>query len=80
MQCGIPVVCSDIPVLKEVVGNNGILRDPENYAGFAEDILELATNHELYSEMKKRSVKQAKNFSFKESILKLLRVFEELQN
>jgi len=80
MQCGIPVVCSDIPVLKEVVGNNGILRDPENYAGFAEDILELATNHELYSEMKKRSVKQSKNFSFKESILKLLRVFEELQN
>ena len=28
MQCGIPVICSDIPTLKEVVGDNGFLESP----------------------------------------------------
>ena len=75
MQCGIPVLCSNIPALKEVVGNNGFLKKPEDYNGFAEDILKLISNPELYEEMKIRSVSQAKKFSGEESINRLLDTF-----
>lgn len=80
MQCGIPVLCSNIPPLKEIVGNNGFLRSSEDYSGFAEDIIKLTYNSHLYSEMKGRSIEQAKKFSKDESLSKLLEVFNSLNN
>lgn len=78
MQCGIPVLCSDIPPLKEVVGSNGFLRNPEDYNGFAEDILKLISNPKLYDEMKIRSISQARKFSGEESVNRLLDIFYSL--
>lgn len=79
MQCGVPVLCSNIPPLKEVVGSNGFLRDPEDHNGFAEDIISLINNSELYSDMKQRSINQAKKFSPDESIAKLFEIFNDLK-
>jgi glycosyltransferase involved in cell wall biosynthesis len=80
MQCGIPVLCSDIPALKEVVGDNGFLRHPDDHNGFAEDIMKLINDTNLYSEMKLRSLKQAKLFSADESLNKLVTVFKNLKS
>ena len=79
MQCGIPVLCSDIPTLKEVVGNNGFLRHTDDFSGFAEDIMKLSNDPTLYSEMKSQAIKQAKLFSADESLNKLVTVFEHLK-
>jgi glycosyltransferase involved in cell wall biosynthesis len=78
MQCGTPVLASNSSSLKEVVGNNGFLRDPIDYQGFSDDIINLMSNPNLYAEMKQRSLEQAKKFSGKESINKLHNVFSKL--
>ena len=56
MQCGIPVLCSNIPALQEVVGNNGFLRNAEDYEGFADYIIKLLSDSRRYSEMKLCSI------------------------
>jgi glycosyltransferase involved in cell wall biosynthesis len=78
MQCGIPVLSSNSSSLKEVVGDNGFLRDPLDYQGFADDINNLISNPNLYAEMKQRSLEQAKKFCGKESIDKLHNIFSNL--
>jgi len=79
MRCGIPVLCSNIQALQEVVGNSGFLRDAEDYNGFAEDIMKLSNDPTLYSEMKLRSINQSKRFSADESLTKLFKIFEDLK-
>jgi len=79
MQCGVPVLCSNITALKEVVGNNGFLRDPEDYNGFAEDIIKLLKDPDIYSEMKVRSINQSKKFSIDEATDKLFQIIDELK-
>ncbi len=80
MQCGVPVLCSNIPPLKEVVGDNGLLREPNDHKGFSEDIMSLINNSELYSEMKHKSINQAKKFSTEESVAKLFEIFNDLKH
>ena len=79
MQCGIPVLCSNIPALREVVGTNGFLRDPQDYNAFADDITSLLKNPDLYAEMKVRSINQSKKFSFDESIKRLFQIINDIK-
>lgn len=79
MQCGLPVICSNITPLKEVVGDNGFLREPDDHKGFSEDIMRLMNNSELNAEMKQRSINQAKKFSQDESVTKLFEIFNDLK-
>ena len=79
MHCGIPVLCSNIPALREVVGTNGFLRDPQDYNAFADDITSLLKNPDLYAEMKVRSINQSKKFSFDESIKRLFQIINDIK-
>ncbi len=79
MQCGIPVLCSNIQSLQEVVGDNGLLRNAADYKGFADDILNLISDPKLYANMQKRSIDQAKKFSYEDSINKLKTIFNDLK-
>ena len=80
MQCGIPVLSSNIKPLMEVVAGNGFVHEPNDYSGYANDILKLLNDEQLYQEMKIRSIERAKYFSYEDSIKKLLEVFNELNN
>jgi len=77
MSKGIPVVVSNSSSLPEVVGSGGLLREPSDYAGFAEDILKLETQPELYSQMKKKALDQSKKFNIADETKKLIRTFNE---
>ena len=76
MQTGIPVLASKTSSLIEVVGEGGILHEPNNYEAFATDIERLLNETELYQEMKKKALLQAKNFSKEKSIKELIKVFQ----
>ena len=52
--CGCPVVASDIPPLREVLGESAPLRPLEDEAGMAEEILRLAVDREYRDEMRRR--------------------------
>lgn len=78
MQTGIPVLASKTSSLIEVVGEGGILHDPDNYEAFASDIERLLNDLNLYQEMKKKALLQAKNFSKEKSINALIKIFNSL--
>jgi glycosyltransferase involved in cell wall biosynthesis len=76
MQSGVPVLASNTSSLKEVVGEGGILHEPDNHEAFASDIERLLNDSEFYKEMKKKALLQARNFDKEKSLGELLKIFE----
>lgn len=77
MQSAIPVLSSNTPALVEVVGDGGLIHDPDDYAGFSDDILKLETDEKFYLHMKSKALEQSKKFSIKETTKKLVGIFNE---
>jgi glycosyltransferase involved in cell wall biosynthesis len=51
MACGLPVVASNSSSLPEIIGEHAILADPHNKNNFANAILTLSEDENLYSQM-----------------------------
>lgn len=64
MQCGAPVISSDATSLPEVVGEAGLYFDPHNPAQLAHRIREVLHSPELRADLCRRSVEQARKFSW----------------
>jgi len=78
MQCGIPVLSSNASSLEEVVGDGGIMHDPDDHVGFVEDILKLENNNDFYNLMKLKALENAKKFNIKETVEQLVQIFKEV--
>lgn len=78
MQSGIPVLTSNTSSLPEIVGEEGIMHNPNDYMAFAKDIKNLIENENFYKIMQKRAQEQAKKFSWEKSTTKLIQIFNNL--
>ncbi len=59
MACGTPVVATDIPATREMLGDAGVLVEPGNIGKLASSISEILTNEQLYRECAERGVKRS---------------------
>lgn len=75
MQLGIPVLSSNTSSLLEVVGEGGILHNPEDYLGFAKDICKMEKDSNFYNLLKKRALFQAGKFNITKETQKLVNIF-----
>ncbi|MEW6506542.1 MAG: glycosyltransferase family 1 protein [Bacteroidota bacterium] len=75
MNCGIPVLSSNTSAMLEVVGNGGILLDPDDHDSFVNEILKLENDEDFYSAMKRNALEQAKKFNLESSTKKLIDIF-----
>lgn len=80
MQTGTPVLTSNSSSLPEVVGEGGIMKDPDDAEGFASEIIRLADDDIYYKERKAEAIKQAKKFAGLNSAGELAKIFDELKN
>jgi glycosyltransferase involved in cell wall biosynthesis len=80
MQSGVPVLSSNTPALLEVVGEGGLLRNPNDYMGFVNDILALENDSALYSMMKLKALDQSKKFNIKTTTKLIVDVFDYVLN
>lgn len=64
MACGVPVVCSDIPALKEVASDKAIYFDPDNVDDIKDKLDKIMHNSELREQYQKKSLARAKDFSW----------------
>jgi glycosyltransferase involved in cell wall biosynthesis len=78
--CGLPVLCSDIPVFREVYKNFPLYAPPLNYKAFAENILKIISNEAKQEEMIQNGFNVIKNYKWEESSKKYLRVAKLLIN
>ena len=80
MACGCPVVVSDKSSLPEVIGNNGVLINPENVASIRNGIQKVLTNKNFAQELSTKGLIQAKKFSWKRCANKTLEILENTVN
>ena len=77
MSCGIPVICSDSSSIGEVVGDAGILVEPGDIGGFADNIIKIINDDSLRKELSCNSLKRAGKFSWEQTARKTLEVYKE---
>lgn len=75
--CGCPVICSDREPMREVSGGAALLRDVDDEAGFAADLLRL-TNPDERSRWSERGLLNAQRFTRDEMIARYVELYREL--
>jgi glycosyltransferase involved in cell wall biosynthesis len=64
LACGVPVVGSCVSSLPEVVGDAGILLDPDDVEGMTEALVCLIEDDNFYASLRARACQQAARFSW----------------
>jgi len=78
MACGTPVIVSDRGSLPEIVGDAGLIIDPDREDSIAGAIERLWDSETLRLEFREKGLRRAKDFSWEETARGTLRVYEEL--
>ena len=68
MACGVPVITSSSSSLPEVVGDAGILVDPDDIDGLAEAMRRLSQDEDFRHRLGKRSLRRAAQFSWDKTV------------
>lgn len=75
MACGCPVVSSNASSLPEVVGAAGLLRDPSDVDGFAEDITSLLSDASRRDQLRDYGLTRAAQFSWERTARELVALY-----
>ena len=78
MACGCPVVTSNTSSLPEVVGEAGIMVDPDDIDGLAQAMRQVLTDSKLRDDMISKGLEQSKKFSWGKTAEETLKVYREL--
>lgn len=77
MAAGKPVIASDVPGLKEVVRDAGLLFEENNSKELCEKIKILLTDSEKYENVRKKCIKKAHEYAIDEMVNKYLNTYIE---
>ena len=78
MACGTPVVTSNAASLPEVVGDAGLMVDPQDYDGLAQAMREVLTNDDLRRSLIDRGLERARQFSWERTAKLTIEVYEQV--
>jgi glycosyltransferase involved in cell wall biosynthesis len=77
MAAGVPVVCSDIPVLQEIAADAALFCEAKNSREFAENILKITTDENLRNNLIEKGKNISQNFTWQKTAEKTLEVYEK---
>lgn len=80
MACGTPVVCSNIPSLREVAGDSAVRVDPHDVDALAAGIALVMEQPALGAELSQRGPSRAARFSWQRTARETLHVYEDVLN
>lgn len=78
MNCGTPVIASNLTSIPEVVGDGGILINPYDINDISLSIGNLLSNEKLRSELSSKALLRAKQFSWQNTARSTLKVYESV--
>jgi len=78
MACGCPVITSNCSSLPEVVGDAGILVDPQDTAGIARAIARLVQDKPLHRRFRAAGLQRVTGFTWAKSAAQLLEIYAQL--
>lgn len=76
MSLGLPIVASDIPALRELIGNAGVLVPATDVDSLARAIQEVLKSPTLMNQMRERSLERSKLFSLEKMVNAYKALFE----
>ena len=76
MVHGMPVVASNRSSIPEVIGDAGMLVDPENIGGIADAVLSLLHDQALHHQLSEKAWHRARQFSWRNTAEKTVSIFE----
>lgn len=79
MHCGAPVVASHTSSLPELIGDAGLLADPNSPADIAAAMSRYSENQNLRQEMIDRGYERAKRFTWERAAQNVMQVFSEIE-
>ncbi|MFZ1058823.1 MAG: glycosyltransferase family 1 protein [Candidatus Rokuibacteriota bacterium] len=77
MACGLPVVASSRSALPEVIGDAGLLVDPDDPGAFAEAVLRVLSDGGLHERCRSRGLERASRFTWEATARGTLAVYTE---
>lgn len=77
MSCGCPPIASDIPTLREVIGNGGVLVAVDDIAAFVRTIRTLAESATMRAEWSAAALARSQDFSWDRCARETLEVFRD---
>lgn len=80
MACGTPVICSDIPALKEIGQDLPLYSHPTNKEEFKKNILKLLADETLQKSLSQQGIIHAQKFSWEKAVEKHLSILKETTN
>ncbi len=78
MACGLPVVLSDIPALKEVAGDVGVFVNPYSVSGMARAMWRVLSSNSLQKELTQKGLKRAEEFSWEKCARETLELYKKV--
>ena len=77
MACGTPVITSNTTSLPEVVGDAGIMINPQDIELMADEMYDVLTNDTLKDNMTNKGLKRSKQFNWDKAAHKTLNIYGE---
>ncbi|MDP1845235.1 MAG: glycosyltransferase family 1 protein [Candidatus Moranbacteria bacterium] len=77
MAAGTPIVCSDIPVFREIAESSALFCDPKNSRQFAENILKILNDQPLKEKLVQSGIETAKKFAWQKTAEKTLGIYRQ---
>lgn len=78
MAKGVPVISSDHPCMREVLGDSAVYFDATNVENMAKAVDDLLKNENLQQELIKKGYEQIKKYSWKKMAQETLEIYNEL--
>ncbi|OQY79487.1 MAG: hypothetical protein B6D41_22585 [Chloroflexi bacterium UTCFX4] len=78
MASGTPVIVSNVSSLPEVVGDAGLLIDPNDVEGWTVALHRVLTENELHAELSAKGLKRASKFSWERAARETLKVYKKV--
>ncbi len=78
MACGTPVITANTTSLPEVVGDAGIMIDPQDHDLMANKMYEILTNNGLREDLVKKGIEKANLFSWGKSAKETFKIYNNL--
>jgi glycosyltransferase involved in cell wall biosynthesis len=78
MQCGVPVITSNVSSLPEVVGDAGIMVSPHDTDAICHNILKIHDSSSFRQHLTEKSLKQAQKFSWKKHFKQTMNAYESV--
>lgn len=78
MSLGVPTITSNVSSMPEVAGDGALLINPDSVKELYEAMKTLLENKQLYNELKEKSLKRARLFSWEKTAKETVKVYEDV--